>query len=114
MEVERPAPLKADAMDADAPGVPPRGSDDALVAADGGDLYTRLKALQRQLEYFEIQVREWGGGGGERGGRAGAKGERARAHRAPSRLCLPPLTTTPLPPRHPHTRRSTFGRSSAP
>ena len=105
MEVERPAPLKADAMDADAPGAPPRGgaAEDALVAADGGDLYTRLKALQRQLEFFEIQVRARREGGGAEAGERGTKGERGRAHRAPPRAAV--WSTHPFPPPpspHPH------------
>jgi hypothetical protein len=53
MEVERPLPLKAgDGMDLD-PGAP-RDCDDG--GGDEGDLYSRLKALQRQLEFYEIQV----------------------------------------------------------
>jgi len=73
MEVERPLPPK-DGMDLDGPGVSASAAhhahaDDA--AAGGGDLYTHLKTLQRQLELTEIQVRaEWRvGGRGERGGK---------------------------------------------
>ena len=78
MEVERPLPPK-DGMDLDGPGVSASAAhhahaDDA--AAGGGDLYTRLKTLQRQLELTEIQVRaEWRVGGR---GRRGGKGTPAR------------------------------------
>jgi hypothetical protein len=43
------APSKADAMQVDAGGGP--------TTAEEEDLYTRLKGLQRQLEFLEIQVR---------------------------------------------------------
>ena len=71
--------------------------------ADGGDLYTRLKALQRQLEFFEIQVRARREGGGAEAGERGTKGERGRAHRAPPRAAV--WSTHPFPPPpspHPH------------
>ena len=49
-------------------------------AAADGDLYTRLKALQRQLEFLEIQVGLCGCLGAHTGGRTDAA-ERARALR---------------------------------
>ena len=60
MEVEPPAPApqapKLDAMDTanDAPAATPHHH---AAAESEGDLYTRLKTLQRQLEFYEIQVR---------------------------------------------------------
>ena len=60
---------------AKAPGVPgggaaamavdqPARAAEAGPAGEEGDLYTRLKTLQRQLEFLEIQARAGGGGGG--------------------------------------------------
>ncbi len=66
MEVERPLPPKGDGMDVDAgcggaSTGPSHGASPAEDAA-GGDLYTRLKQLQRQLELTEIQASAGGGG----------------------------------------------------
>lgn len=66
MEVEPPPPpaaSKLDAMDTadDADAATPTAASAHHAAAPSeseGDLYTRLKTLQRQLEFYEIQVRE--------------------------------------------------------
>jgi hypothetical protein len=75
MEVERPLPAK-EGMDVDGsasasagPAAPYHGDDAG--AAGGGDLYTRLKQLQSQVELTDIQVRVGGGSGRARGGRMG-------------------------------------------
>ena len=62
MEVEPPQPppaaSKLDAMDTTADDVDAGKSTSTHHAAESeGDLYTRLKTLQRQLEFYEIQVR---------------------------------------------------------
>lgn len=45
-------PAKASTMDVDA-----QHSSSTTASAESEDLYTRLKTLQRQLEFLEIQVR---------------------------------------------------------
>ena len=65
MEVEPPPPPQAsklhDAMytadDGDAPAETTHHASASSSAETEGDLYTRLKTLQRQLEFYEIQVR---------------------------------------------------------
>ena len=115
MEVERPTGLKADAMELDAAG--PRGgapappTDDA--PTDDGDLYTRLKALQRQLEFYEIQVGAvWGRVGGWAQAGGGESKHVARcAHRCVLRVCSAPSLTR-LPP-HTHTTGGVHSRGAA-
>lgn len=65
MEVEPPHPpaaSKLDAMDTaddDATTTTTAVTHHATTPSESeGDLYTRLKTLQRQLEFYEIQVRE--------------------------------------------------------
>lgn len=115
MEVERPLPAK-EGMDVDGPAsasagpAAPYHGDDAG-AAGGGDLYTRLKQLQNQVELTEIQVREGGGSGRARGGRMGWRartparlffdgalaGVRERPARAVARCpCRPPPLLGPV------------------
>ena len=80
MEVEPPPPPQAsklDAMDtaddADAStGATTHRASASSSAETEGDLYTRLKTLQRQLEFYEIQVR---------GGEMRKNGERSEKER---------------------------------
>ena len=61
MEVEPPPPQQASKLDAmditDDASAATTTHHAAAPSESEGDLYTRLKTLQRQIEFYEIQVR---------------------------------------------------------
>ena len=104
MEVEPPPPpqvSKLDAMDtADnaSAATTTHHAAAASAAESEGDLYTRLKTLQRQLEFYEIQVRR--GGCRRRGKREKEREskERGAGHRGSMRARRALSTSTSTPP----------------